>query len=128
MRTVLHVGPSKTRGGMGAVIQLLAANPPKGWNAEMMPSHADGGVVPVLRAWWKVRKDLVARLERGMSMLCIFMQQHAGHGNAKWASSKFHKMPMCQSFYRSILVILTDIAKKEGLKYIGFVQAFIRSF
>ena len=65
MRTVLHVGPSKTRGGMGAVIQLLAANPPKGWNAEMMSSHADGGVVPVLRAWWKVRKDLAARLERG---------------------------------------------------------------
>ena len=65
MRTVLHVGPSKTRGGMGAVIQLLADNPPKGWNAEMMASHADGGVIPVLRAWWKVRKDLAARLGRG---------------------------------------------------------------
>ena len=65
MRTVLHVGPSKTRGGMGAVIQLLADNPPNGWDAEMMASHADGGVIPVLRAWWKVRKDLAARLGRG---------------------------------------------------------------
>ena len=65
MRTVLHVGPSKTRGGMGAVIQLLADNPPEGWNAEMMASHADGGVIPVLRAWWKVRKDLAGRLGRG---------------------------------------------------------------
>lgn len=65
MRTVLHVGPSETRGGMGAVIRLLVDNPPKGWNAEVMASHADGGVIPILRAWWKVRKDLEARLKRG---------------------------------------------------------------
>jgi len=65
MRTVLHVGPSNTRGGMGAVIRLLADNPPEGWNGEVMASHADGGVIPVLRAWWKVRKDLEARLKRG---------------------------------------------------------------
>ena len=65
MRTVLHVGPSNTRGGMGTVIRLLADNPPKGWNAEMMASHADGGVIPVIRAWWKVRRDLEARLKRG---------------------------------------------------------------
>ena len=65
MRTVLHVGPSQTRGGMGAVIQLLSNNPPDGWNAETMPSHADGGIFPVLKAWWKVRKDLEQRLKRG---------------------------------------------------------------
>ena len=64
MRTVLHVGPSQTRGGMGAVIQLLAANPPTGWRAEMMASHSDGGVFPVLKAWWKVRRDLYERLQR----------------------------------------------------------------
>ena len=50
---------------MGAVIQLLAGNPPNLWNAEMMPSHADGGIIPVLKAWWKVRKNLRARLQRG---------------------------------------------------------------
>jgi len=65
MRTVLHVGPSQTRGGMGAVIQLLAGNAPDGWNAEIMSSHADGGIIPVLRAWWKVRKELSVRLKRG---------------------------------------------------------------
>ena len=64
MRTVLHVGPSQTRGGMGAVIQLLAGNPPNGWRAEMMASHSDGGVFPVLKAWWKVRRDLYDRLQR----------------------------------------------------------------
>ena len=65
MRTVLHVGPSQTRGGMGTVIQLLAANPPNGWRSEMMASHSDGGVFPVLKAWWKVRRDLYERLQRG---------------------------------------------------------------
>ena len=65
MRTVLHVGPSQTKGGIGAVIQLLAANPPEGWKAESMPSHADGGVIPVLKAWWGVRKELDQRLKRG---------------------------------------------------------------
>ena len=65
MRTVLHVGPSQTKGGMGAVIQLLAANPPNGWKAEMMASHADGGAIRVLQAWWRVRKELDERLRRG---------------------------------------------------------------
>ncbi len=64
MRTVLHVGPSTSRGGMGAVIQLLADNPPTQWNAETMASHADGGVVPVLKAWWNVRRNLHTRLQR----------------------------------------------------------------
>jgi len=65
MRTVLHVGPSRTKGGMGAVIQLLAANPPEGWKAETMPSHSDGGVIPVMKAWWRVRNELSQRLRRG---------------------------------------------------------------
>ena len=65
MRTVLHVGPSQTRGGMGAVIQLLADNPPDGWKAEVMASHADGGPLHVLQAWWRVRKQLDERLRRG---------------------------------------------------------------
>ena len=65
MRTVLHVGPSQTKGGMGAVIQLLAVNPPEGWKSEIMASHADGGVISVLKAWWKVRNELDQRLMRG---------------------------------------------------------------
>ena len=65
MRTVLHVGPSQSRGGMGAVIQLLVATPPNGWKAEELASHSDGGSIEVLKAWWRVRKALKMRLERG---------------------------------------------------------------
>ena len=65
MRTVLHVGPSESRGGMGAVIQLLASHPPDGWKADVLASHSDGGVIDVLKAWWNVRKALKARLAIG---------------------------------------------------------------
>ncbi len=65
MRTVLHLGPSQTRGGMGAVIQLLASNPPEGWNSEVLPSHSDGNVFDVLKAWWSARKELKIRLQKG---------------------------------------------------------------
>jgi glycosyltransferase involved in cell wall biosynthesis len=62
MRRVLHIGPSQTRGGMGAVIRLLAAHPPKGWQASTLASHADGGTVAVLKAWAKVRWNLAEAL------------------------------------------------------------------
>ncbi|MEC9090772.1 MAG: glycosyltransferase family 4 protein [Candidatus Thermoplasmatota archaeon] len=64
MRTVLHVGPVETRGGMGAVIRLLDANPPDGWRTETLVSHSDGGLLPVLKAWWSARRKLRTRLER----------------------------------------------------------------
>ncbi|MEE3083757.1 MAG: glycosyltransferase family 4 protein [Candidatus Thermoplasmatota archaeon] len=65
MSTVLHVGPSNSRGGMGSVIQLLDSEYPEGWNGELMPSHADGGWFAVLRAWWNIRRSLRKRLHQG---------------------------------------------------------------
>ncbi len=65
MRTVLHVGPSQSRGGMGAVIQLLVTNPPDGWKPEVLASHSDGSMIEVLKAWWNVRKELKLRLSKG---------------------------------------------------------------
>ena len=64
LRTVLHVGPVNTRGGMGAVIRLLDANPPDGWRTETLASHSDGGLFPALKAWWNVRRKIRTRLER----------------------------------------------------------------
>lgn len=62
MRKVLHVGPAISKGGMGAVIQLLASSPPEGWNSEILPSHNEGGAFAILRAWWSARKNLKIRL------------------------------------------------------------------
>lgn len=63
LRTVLHVGPAETRGGMGAVIRLLAAHPPEGWQARTFTSHADGGHLHAAlawgRAWWSLHQSLV---------------------------------------------------------------------
>ena len=65
LRTVLHVGPVNSKGGMGAVIQILAANPPINWKAETLPSHADGGKIIALLAWWRVLRRLRKRLKQG---------------------------------------------------------------
>mgnify|MGYP001184031493 CR=1 FL=1 len=65
MRTVLHVGPSQSKGGMGAVIQLLVSNPPDGWETEVLTSHSDGGFIEVIKAWWNARKILKMRLSKG---------------------------------------------------------------
>ncbi len=62
---MLHVGPSQTRGGMGAVIQLLLDNPPPGWKTDVLNSHSNGSVYDILKAWWKARNDLRQRLTKG---------------------------------------------------------------
>ena len=51
MRKVLHVGPVKTPGGMGRVIQILSAAPPEGWKADTLDSHSTGNVFSKLVAW-----------------------------------------------------------------------------
>ena len=83
MRTVLHVGPSESRGGMGAVIQLLATHPPDGWKADVLASHSDGGVIDVLKAWWNAARDSKPDWQSVMLMLFIFTLQHDGRGDAK---------------------------------------------
>ena len=44
MRKVLHVGPCDTPGGMATVMHTLAEFPPEGWEAELLASHAPGGL------------------------------------------------------------------------------------
>ena len=44
MRKVLHVGPCDTPGGMATVMRTLADHSPEGWEAELLPSHAQGGL------------------------------------------------------------------------------------
>ena len=62
MRKVLHVGPGRTRGGMGSTIRRLQANPPDGWIADVLTTHADGGVIAILRAWNNAKRKLAGKL------------------------------------------------------------------
>lgn len=61
MRRVLHVGPCDTPGGMATVMHTLAEFPPEGWQADLLASHAPGGLWAKWRAYRKARKELIRR-------------------------------------------------------------------
>ncbi len=61
MRKVLHVGPCDTPGGMATVMHMLADHPPEGWEAELLASHAPGGLWAKWRAYRRARRELKRR-------------------------------------------------------------------
>lgn len=61
MRKVLHVGPCDTPGGMATVMHTLTEFPPEGWQAELLASHATGGLWAKWRAYRRARKELIRR-------------------------------------------------------------------
>lgn len=61
MRTVLHVGPCTTPGGMATVMKTLADHPPEGWEAELLPSHAPRGAWAKWTAYRNARRTLSKR-------------------------------------------------------------------
>ena len=61
MRKVLHVGPCDTAGGMATVMHTLAEFPPEGWEAELLASHAPGGLWAKWRAYRLARHELKRR-------------------------------------------------------------------
>lgn len=61
MRKVLHIGPCNTRGGMATVMHTLAKHPPVGWQADLLPSHAEGSIWAKWRAYRRARHELLQR-------------------------------------------------------------------
>lgn len=61
MRKVLHVGPCDTPGGMATVMHTLADHPPEGWKADLLASHAPGGLWAKWRAYRRARSELKRR-------------------------------------------------------------------
>ena len=61
MRKVLHVGPCDTPGGMATVMHTLADHPPEGWEADLLASHAPGGLWAKWRAYRRARRELKRR-------------------------------------------------------------------
>ncbi len=70
-RKVLHVGPAQTRGGMGRTIRRLHKNPPEGWDADILTTHADGGLIAILRAWMRAKMVLSTKLSEKPDLVHI---------------------------------------------------------
>ena len=58
---MLHVGPCDTPGGMATVMHTLADHPPEGWEANLLPSHAPGGLWSKWSAYRQARRELKRR-------------------------------------------------------------------
>ena len=61
MRRVLHVGPCNTPGGMATVMTTLADHPPDGWEASLLASHSEGGILGKWAAYRRARRELNRR-------------------------------------------------------------------
>ena len=61
MRKVLHVGPCDSLGGMATVMHTLAGFPPEGWEADLLASHAPGGLWAKWQAYRRARRELKRR-------------------------------------------------------------------
>ena len=57
MRRVLHIGPCDTPGGMAKVMNILAENPPDGWNTDLLSTHKIGNPVTKWLAYRKAMKE-----------------------------------------------------------------------
>jgi len=61
-RTVLHIGPVESKGGMQATIRHHLRHPPPGWSTESINTHVDGSAIAKINSWRRARKELAHRL------------------------------------------------------------------
>ena len=62
LRTVLHIGPVESKGGMQATIHHHLKHPPVGWKTESINTHVDGSVMSKINEWRSAKKELKKRL------------------------------------------------------------------
>lgn len=70
-KTVLHVGPAETRGGMGRTIQRLLNNPPTNWDSDVVVSHADGGIGSIFVAWNRAKKEFLQKIKEKPDLIHV---------------------------------------------------------
>ena len=70
-RKVLHVGPAQTKGGMGRTIQRLHKNPPTNWDSDVVVSHADGGILPIIMAWNRAKREFLRKINEKPDLIHV---------------------------------------------------------
>ncbi len=64
MHRVVHLGPSKSHGGMSTVIQTLHQNPPEEWTSSIIDTH-DDSPISMLSKWFTSRRHLKRMIRSG---------------------------------------------------------------
>ena len=89
MRRVLHVGPTKTPGGMSTVINLLMKNPPEGWKTSSLATHISGNYYAKWRAWRRGRTELKQLLKQNPPDI---VHIHSAADYSWWRKSRILKI------------------------------------
>ena len=90
MGKVIHVGPSKSKGGMATVIDNLSKNPPNGWISETISTRGDG-LLSVIYYWIKAKIELSSRIRSGKADV---IHIHVTHSMSWWR--KVSMMRTCE--------------------------------
>ena len=64
MFRVVHLGPSRSRGGMSTVIRNLHQNPPNGWSSSTINTHEDS-FIGMLAKWFRSGRILEQMIREG---------------------------------------------------------------
>ena len=87
MKRVVHLGPSESKGGMATVIANMARNPPKGWSAEIIPTHSDNLIGTIFR-WISAANTFSYNLRKHRYDL---VHIHVTHSMSWWRKLGFMK-------------------------------------
>jgi len=138
-KTVLHVGPVNTRGGMANTIRIFSENPPDGWCSETLTTHIEGSALAKFFCWRRARGQLITRLKqnpprlvhihtasdyswwrkRRVAMICnnfgipVVMQIHSGKFHSFCAGKKGAEVSRICSKKKIQAVVLSDEWAKE---------------
>ena len=56
---------------MGRSIQRLHHNPPTNWNSDVVVTHADGGILSILMAWIRGKKDFIQKVKEKPDLIHV---------------------------------------------------------
>ena len=80
MKTVLHIGPCNSKGGIATVIDNMMDNPPKGWKVEKIDTHGQSAKEKI-KNWFRARRTIK---EKFLSEEICLAHIHVTHSISWW--------------------------------------------
>ncbi len=80
MKTVLHMGPCNSKGGIATVIDNMVENPPKGWKVEKIDTHGQSAKDKI-KNWVRARQVIK---EKFLSEEICLAHIHVTHSMSWW--------------------------------------------
>ena len=90
IKTVCHLGPSESKGGMASIIHLLSSNTPDGWKSNIISTRGRS-IFSIVPKWISARSKLKSEISSGRVQIAHI---HVTHSLSWWR--KRDLMGICQ--------------------------------